>query len=122
MSAKISGRSTARRGKNSQAFPAVSEAESDESTGHAALAKRLPSLPALLREVYSESISQKQYNEAAYDALNPPLSLYTTLPHNFTNFLVKTGPVSRLDLFVKDIVFWREPRRTVCAMGVFTLF
>ena len=78
-------------------------------------------LKNLVSEIYNESIVQKQYNEDIYIDFNPSLSLSSTLPNNFMNFLVKTGPVAQMENLVNNIIFWRRPQQTMITMAIFTI-
>jgi hypothetical protein len=53
---------------------------------------------------------------------SPPLNLFTTLPKNFTRFVLKVGPLANFQDKIESILFWQVPTGQSIFLYQFFLF
>ncbi|KAJ2266669.1 hypothetical protein GGH14_001919, partial [Coemansia sp. RSA 370] len=74
------------------------------------------------RMFWQQVDEETRLNDLASMQAEQPLSLFQTLPANFIQFTAKLAPLTLLLRGATDIVFWRQPRRTVAAMCIYSMY
>ncbi|KAJ1656828.1 hypothetical protein IWQ61_003662 [Dispira simplex] len=88
---------------------------------YAASADSLSQTLAMLVDDFTSHLNRLLAERAATPNEPPPLSLLTTTPKNFTQFVNRIGPIVELYNALRDIVEWKHPWRSLEFAFGFTL-
>ncbi|KAJ2451216.1 hypothetical protein EV183_003758 [Coemansia sp. RSA 2336] len=76
-----------------------------------------------LDSMFWQQVDQEtKTNNLVSQQTEQPLSLFQTLPANFMQFTAKLAPLSLVHREATHIVFWRQPLKTLAAMGVYSVY